>query len=366
MSIGQLKSTWESLGRVDPLWAVLSDPDKRHGQWEVEDFMTTGRGHVDWVEGELHGLELSLGERVLDFGCGVGRLTNALAERVASAVGVDIADSMVQQARRLNRYPERVSFVSYDGKELPFADGDFDSAVSLIVLQHARPRVQLACLLELQRVVRVGGILALQIPSRPKTTEPLDGEAMLADIDIVDAPAELAVSGSATVRALVSNRSAHGWPVGRLVKLGNHWHDSESVVIQDDGRADLPHEVPPGGSVEIELLVTAPPQPGRYRLELDMLQEFVSWWTDHGSSSASVDVEVCADAAGSSVGEPADPQPAPEEPSERPSTMEMHGLDTDLVRSVFAHCGSEVIAVVPDDLAGAGWESFTYIVRRVS
>jgi hypothetical protein len=44
--------------------------------------------------------------------------------------------------------------------------------------------------------------------------------------------------------------------------------------------------------------------------------------------------------------------------------MEMFGMDSNLVRLLFAHCGSEIVNIVPDDMAGAEWESFTYLVRR--
>jgi len=48
---------------------------------------------------ESLGVEPS-GGRALDFGCGLGRLTQPLAERFDEAVGVDIAASMIEGARR--------------------------------------------------------------------------------------------------------------------------------------------------------------------------------------------------------------------------------------------------------------------------
>lgn len=369
MSVGRLKSTWENLGRVDPLWAVLSDPSRRHGGWEVEEFMATGHGQVAMIEGLLRDHGLALGGRVLDFGCGVGRLSNALAERGAQVVGVDIAASMVEQATRLCRHPDSIRFVSYDGRLLPFGDGEFDTAVSLIVLQHAHPAVQLACLLELQRVVRIGGVLVLQIPSRPNVTVPMDREAMLARIEILDGPSELAASASATLRARVVNVSEHTWSAGRLVKLGNHWCNGDVMLIQDDGRTDLPCDVGPGDAVDLELLVTAPAVPGPYELELDMLQEFIAWWADVGSQPARMRVKVTADTNGAGserAGEIVADSPPVAPPADVSSTMEMHGLHTNLVQSLFAHCGSKVLAAVPDTLAGPEWESFTYVVRRVT
>ena len=77
MALEELKNTWDTLGSVDPLWAVLTDPARRDGRWDLGEFMETGRETVACAVNTLDGLGVSLGERVLDFGCGVGRLTNA-------------------------------------------------------------------------------------------------------------------------------------------------------------------------------------------------------------------------------------------------------------------------------------------------
>jgi hypothetical protein len=57
-----------------------------------------------------------------------------------------------------------------------------------------------------------------------------------------------------------------------------------------------------------------------------------------------------------------DPQPAPRGRDD--GGMEMFGMDSNLVRLLFTHCGSEIVNIVPDDMAGAEWESFTYVIRR--
>src|SRR5438309_1075023 len=111
MTLDRLRSTWESLGRHDPLWAVLSDPAHRGGRWEFDEFLDTGREHAALVQRMVRNAGLSLGERVLDFGCGVGRLSNALAELAPRVVGVDIAVSMIEHARRVVRHPDRIGFV---------------------------------------------------------------------------------------------------------------------------------------------------------------------------------------------------------------------------------------------------------------
>jgi SAM-dependent methyltransferase len=369
MAVDRLKSTWEGLGRTDPLWAVLTDPGRRHGGWDVDEFLATGMAPVDDVVRMLDGAGLSLGERVLDFGCGAGRLSNALAAHAREVVGIDIAQSMVDEADRINRHPGRVSFVAYDGARLPFGDGAFDSAVSLISIQHSPPAVQLACLVELQRVVRPGGALVLQIPTRPSKPDVVPFKGMRARIELGTAPATLGAGQVAPVRATVTNLGAHTWAAGRLIRLGNHWYDGDEAIRWNDGRTDLPHDLAPGASVELEVPVTAPAEPGEYVLELDVVQEAVAWWAEHGSTPArttvrvvpgEVDVPDLAPAAAVEV--VLDAEPAAHGRDD--GGMEMYGIDVNLVRLLFAHCGSEVVAISSDEGSGAEWESLTYVIRR--
>jgi methylase of polypeptide subunit release factors len=86
-----LGAVWESQARVDPLWAVLSEPDKRGRAWKLDEFMATGEVSVrTWIERvERAGAQIHFGS-ALDFGCGVGRLSHALAGRFQRVIGVDI------------------------------------------------------------------------------------------------------------------------------------------------------------------------------------------------------------------------------------------------------------------------------------
>jgi hypothetical protein len=81
MNIDQLKQNWEAFGRRDPLWAILTQPDKKGGKWQAEEFFCRGKQEIDGVLDYLKSLPLNhvlkLGS-ALDFGCGIGRLTQAL------------------------------------------------------------------------------------------------------------------------------------------------------------------------------------------------------------------------------------------------------------------------------------------------
>lgn len=362
MSLERLTATWEELGRVDPLWAVLVRPERRHGGWPVDEFFATGVEHVDHVVRQLKASDLDLGDRVLDFGCGVGRLSNALADRARDVTGIDIARSMIDEANRRNRNPGRVRFVHYDGRTLPFEDDSFDCVVSLISIQHSPPAVQLACLVELQRVVRPGGALAVQIPIGPVGASPIAEDAMRADVSVVSAPAELGIGQQVPVQVRITNVSDHLWSPSAQIRVGNHWHRAGRMVWLDDGRANLTRPVAPGEAVDVRLVVTAPVRPGAYELEFDLLQESVTWWADVGSVTARTPVQVVEqpveiDERGEAIDAPVAARGTNE------AQMEVFGMAENLVHLLFTHAGCQVRAAIPDELAGPGWDSRTYIVE---
>ena len=121
-----------------------------------------GRAIIDFLESA--GIHPRFGGRVLDFGCGLGRLTNALGRRFDTAVGVDISPTMVDRAQA--QAPAGVSFVVNRSDDLSqFDDSSFDFVYSNIVLQHVSNELQRAYLAEFCRVLTPGGLAVIQLPS---------------------------------------------------------------------------------------------------------------------------------------------------------------------------------------------------------
>lgn len=361
MGVEKLQAVWNRLGADDPLWAVLSDPAMKGGRWELDEFMLTGADHVQrYLVDRVRRHGLSLGDRVLDFGCGVGRLSQALASHATRVVGIDIAASMIDLAKRINAHPDSVDFIHFDGRRFPFADNSFDSAVSLMVVQHSPPEVQLRSLLELQRVVRPGGVVVVQIPSEPRPGEPIRPEACRASIAVLEAAEIIPAGSTAQLRLRLTNRGTACWPA-EAVKLGNHWYRAGDMIVQDDGRTALPRELAAGDSIELALLVRAPDAPGHYEIEFDIVQEFVSWWADLGSETTRIPVVVSGDGASADL-VATSPDMAPILVDE-PEGFQMHPLPLELVSGLFAHCGSEIISAEQDDLAGSDWCSHTHVIR---
>lgn len=133
---------WQKLGKTNPYFGVLSDPkflDENLNAQSREEFFQSGERHVNHV---IHIIQTRLrGDfqpmRVLDFGCGVGRLLIPFAGRAQTVVGIDVSPGMLEQAA--NNCRERglnaVQLLRADElKQL--APNSFNLVHSYIVFQH--------------------------------------------------------------------------------------------------------------------------------------------------------------------------------------------------------------------------------------
>lgn len=108
--------------------------------------------NVDWLREHLQ-----TDARILDYGCGYGRVAAILAEHGYQVTGVDFAATMIAKAQDL--YPQ-LCFQQIDPPKLPFADSSFAAAVLFAVLTCIPANDdQRTTIAELHRVVRPGGLL---------------------------------------------------------------------------------------------------------------------------------------------------------------------------------------------------------------
>lgn len=149
------------------MYAVLSQKGRRHNRWNPEEFFETGRQEIGAVLAWLRDLRVPLRtEHALDFGAGVGRLSQALAEHFDHVLGIDIAESMVQEARRHNKYGARVEYRVNTTADLAILDADaFDFVYSSITLQHVPPEAAARYIREFFRVLRPGAVAVFQVPN---------------------------------------------------------------------------------------------------------------------------------------------------------------------------------------------------------
>lgn len=133
----------------------------------------------------------------------------------------------------------------------------------------------------------------------PRARAPLPEEGFRAEIRAPEAPSRAQAGERVTLRVLVKNLGPAVWPArersgGKFqVSLGNHWLDAGGrVLTNDDGRAALLRDLGPGEEAELRLVVNTPKHAGDYLLELDMLQEGVSWFGPKGSKTLRLPLKV--------------------------------------------------------------------------
>lgn len=168
-SLKELQRNWEGLAQTDPLWAICTDPRKRNSQWTQEEFFATGRKEIETVlgYGDRIGLCIDTTSPALDFGCGVGRLTRALAEYFPECCGVDISPRMISLAQELNRDHPRCQFLlNEDARLKVLPDNHFGFIYTSLVLQHIAQPCSHEYIAELIRVMKPGGVLIVQVPDR--------------------------------------------------------------------------------------------------------------------------------------------------------------------------------------------------------
>jgi|SRR5579863_458837 len=166
MNLKQLQDNWDAFGKIDPFWSILTLPDRKENKWEIDEFFTTGRVEIDEVMKYIESFCKSLVYRsALDFGCGVGRLTQALATYFDEVSGVDIAPSMIELAQRYNRHGDRCKYYLNETDELKFfRDSSYDFIYTRITLLHLEPKYTKGYIKEFLRILRPQGMLIFDLP----------------------------------------------------------------------------------------------------------------------------------------------------------------------------------------------------------
>lgn len=361
MDLHELQRHWDAFGEQDPMWAILTDPARKGRRWTAEEFFATGVSEVDALMAEARGFGLPAGHRrALDFGCGLGRLTQALADHCDEALGLDVAPSMVAQAAAFNRHGGRVEYQVQAAP--PFhtiASRSVDIVYTGRVLQHIAPVHAREYIRELARVLAPGGFLSFDVPSRWLDAPALPGGAMppgayRAQLTATRPPDHDAAR--VVVEVVVTNTGTDAWPDGVPLNVGNHWLARDgAVLVADDHRVAVPLPLAPGASARVRFEAPGPATPGAEVLELDVVHEGVAWFAWHGSPTARIDV-------GASVPVEPAPEPVASTATAFEPVMEMHAVPRVEVEALLSAAGVRLLRVRPEAHCGPRWEAFRYDV----
>jgi len=130
-------------------------------------------------------------------------------------------------------------------------------------------------------------------PPRAKIDEPLEH---FGQIIVLRSELESLTAGERH-RAVVAvtNPTLETWPTrGRyVVHFSYNWFDEErKKVVQNGLRTELPYDLAPGDTVELEAEIEAPEEPGRHLLRLTMVQENRAWFSDERARPLDLEVDV--------------------------------------------------------------------------
>src|ERR1051325_11592366 len=141
-------------------------------------------------------------------------------------------------------------------------------------------------------------------PVASKTPGPLPDRAFRALLALKDPPTKLRAGQKETVVVRIKNASdVFWWARGGetndassnrfYIAVGDRWLQEDGKLLTEmDGRIGIPKDLRPGEEVEVPLTISAPTTPGNYVLEVDLVQEQVSWFHDKGSPTAKTQVSV--------------------------------------------------------------------------
>jgi SAM-dependent methyltransferase len=168
---GSSERFWDERAREQALFFVDNTVDYRDP--DVERFWAEGERAVGAILAELE-IEPRPADTVVEIGCGVGRLTRALASRAAHVIALDVSEEMLARARELNPELDNVTWLHGDGESLAgVEDASADGCFSHVVFQHLPdPELTLGYVREMGRVLRPGGWTAFGVSTDPAVHRP--------------------------------------------------------------------------------------------------------------------------------------------------------------------------------------------------
>ena len=134
--------------------------------------------------------------------------------------------------------------------------------------------------------------------SNKRARAPLPDGAFRAQLEVISAPSLVAEGTLIEMRVKVRNISDTTWPgcergsSNLQIYLGSHWLDANGKWSREEGRTPLRDDLGPGKEAILKFALNAPTAPGDYNIELDLLQEGITWFAIKGSTPTVIKIHV--------------------------------------------------------------------------
>lgn len=167
----RIHQAWEFLGETDPYWSVVTQPQYHLDQFAThkEQFFKSGKYSADLFFSALrrNHVNPNLIGLCLEVGCGVGRITNYLAQTVEQVLGADISAHHLDIAREHLTKEGRTNVTLKQLADIQALNDlpPVDAIFSVITLQHNPPPVIAWMLRTLLACLKPAGVAYLQIPT---------------------------------------------------------------------------------------------------------------------------------------------------------------------------------------------------------
>lgn len=219
-----MRRFWDTRAREDAAFFV--DDRLPYGDVDTEAIASGGAEVLERFSEWLDVSFTSLGT-VVEIGCGLGRVTRALAADSVRVVALDVSPQMLERARELNRDLGNVTWLVGDGTTLGgIPDSSAETCFSHVVFQHLPdPAITLGYVREMGRVLKPGGWAAFQVSNDPSVHVP-------------------APDASLYRRIRRGVREALGWPSRDLRRASPYWIGSAVEL-------DAVHQAVVEGGMEI-------------------------------------------------------------------------------------------------------------------
>lgn len=165
LSKNRMQEEWDERSRENAFHYIASWKDN----WPEEEFLHSGEHDVrELIDPFLAAVRFTPADKtVLEIGCGVGRLSFALAKRFALVEAIDVSSEMIKRAGEIQERlgVKNVRFQAGSGRDLSlYSDRSADFCFSFIVFQHIPENAVIENYVrEMGRVLKPGGLFRFQV-----------------------------------------------------------------------------------------------------------------------------------------------------------------------------------------------------------